>query len=360
MCICGSEGRSLFRASVALTALAVAAALSGCGGPSPGQGSRTARGASGPGESAQPPAPERIVTLAPNLTELAFAVGLGPRVVGVSDYVTWPPEALERPHLGGLFDPNLEAVVSLRPDLAVVLPSQAEAAARLEQAGIATVTIEIESVEDVARAARTLGERCGAPAAGRALATELVAKLAPRPGALAPRGDTGPGNAETDEAGAAAARPLRVLLSVDRAPGRTENLLVAGPGTYLDELLTRLGAVNVFEDAPVRYPQVGMEEVLARAPDAIVEIRAGSLAGAVASRLVSDWGRYPKIPAVRHGAVVVIAEDYALVPGPRLPLLYDRLERALRRAARQSVGHSIGQGVGQGAGRQPAAGQGAR
>jgi iron complex transport system substrate-binding protein len=284
------------------------ALLLGCGGSGPSGADR--------------PVPERIVTLAPNLTELAFALGLGPRVVGVSDYVTWPPEALERPHLGGLFDPNLETVVSLRPDLAIVLPSQAEAATRLERAGIATLTVGVESVEDVARAARTVGERCGVAEAGRALAARLTEELAPRPRAL------DAGTPSPDRTG-----PLRVLLSVDRAPGRTENLLVAGPGTYLSELVTRLGAVDVFEDAPVRYPQVGMEEVLARAPDAILEIRAGSLSAEVAERLVSDWGRYPNLPAVRRGAVVVIAEDYALVPGPRLPRLYDRLETALRRTA---------------------------
>jgi len=276
----------------------------GCGGPKPGP--RTSG-----------PAPERIVTLAPNLTELAFALGLGPRVVGVSDYVTWPPEALALPHLGGLFDPNLETVVSLRPDLAIVLPSQAESAAKLARAGIDTLTVDIESVEDVARAARMVGDRCGAADVGQRLADRLTEELAPRPEALRRGSST----------------PLRVLLSVDRAPGRTENLLVAGPGTYLDELLTRLGAVNVFADAPVRYPQVGMEEVLSRAPDAIVEVRAGDLPSPVAERLVSDWSRYPALPAVRRRAVVVIAEDYALVPGPRLPRLYDRLEQALRRAA---------------------------
>jgi len=293
-------------------------------------------GGAGPGSGADPPVPERIVTLAPNLTELAFALGLGPWVVGVSDYVTWPKEALERPRLGGLFDPNLERVVSLRPDLAIVLPSQAEAAAKLGRAGIATLTVGIESVEDVAKAARTVGERCGAAEAGQELAERLTEELAPRPDALKPRaprrGATGRSETEASEARAGTSPPLRVLLSVDRAPGRTENLLVAGPGTYLDELLTRLGAVNVFEDAPVRYPQVGMEEVLDRAPDAIVEVRAGDLPDTVARRLVADWSRYPALPAVRRDAVVVIAEDYALVPGPRLPQLYDRLEQALRRA----------------------------
>lgn len=287
--------------------LLATALLAGCGGSS-GSSSETA------GAGTHQPAPARIVALAPNLTEIAFALDLGPRVVGVSDYVTWPPEARERPSLGGLFDPNLEAVVGLGPDLALVLPSQEDVAVKLERAGIATLSVEIESLEDLARAAVTIGTRCGVPDAGRALAAELRARLAPRPVPGAPR----------------------VLLSVDRAPGRTENLLVAGPGTFLHELLTRLGAENVFADSPVRYPQVGLEEILAREPEGIVEVRPEPISPEDAERLLDDWRRYPGIPAVAGDALMVIGEDYALIPGPRLPLLYDRLEEAVRRAAAAS------------------------
>jgi len=287
-----------------LACLATALALAGCGAPS---GVTPDAAGAGPDE----PAPARIVTLAPNLTELAFALGLGPRVVGVSDYVTWPPEALERPSLGGLFDPNLEAVIGLEPDLAIVLPSQAEVADKLERAGIATLPVGIESLEDVERAAVSIAERCGVPEAGRKLAAELHDRLAPRPLPGAPR----------------------ILLSVDRAPGRTENLLVAGPGTFLHELLTRLGAENVFADSPVRYPQVGMEEVLAREPEGIIEIRPEAVPPETTERLLADWRRYPGLPAVAGDALTVIGEGYALIPGPRLPLLYDRLEEAVRRAA---------------------------
>lgn len=291
-----------------LACLLVAAALAGCGDPS--------------GMTPEPPkpagdraAPGRIVTLAPNLTEIAFALGLGPRVVGVSDYVTWPPEALDRPSLGGLFDPNLEAVVGLEPDLAIVLPSQAEVADRLERSGIETLRVTIESLDDLERGVVAVAERCAVPEAGAELAAELRRRLAPRPIPGAPR----------------------ILLSVDRAPGRTENLLVAGPGTFLHEMLTRLGAENAFADSPVRYPQVGMEEVLAREPEGIVEIRATTVAPEMVERLLADWRRYPGLPAVDGDALAVVGEDYALIPGPRLPLLYDRLEEVVRRAAERST-----------------------
>src|SRR5689334_1303434 len=87
------------------------------------------------GASPQPKGPEvpqRIVALAPNLSETLFALGLGDRVVGVGDFSTWPPEAADKPRLGGLFDANLERIVSLKPDLAVLLPSEKDLAAKLQ------------------------------------------------------------------------------------------------------------------------------------------------------------------------------------------------------------------------------------
>ena len=111
--------------------------------------------------------------------------------------------------------------MSLRPDLAIVLPSQAEAAAKLGRAGIATLTVDIESVEDVARAARTVGERCGAAEAGQALAERLTEELAPRPDALEPgaprRGATG--DQRTRGLGGESGAPRRRSGSCSRSTG---------------------------------------------------------------------------------------------------------------------------------------------
>lgn len=287
-------------------ALALAVLGMACGGSGP-------RGAPpGPEAAGGPRAPERIVTLAPNLTEIAFALDLGDRVVGVSDYATWPPEARERPRLGGLFDPNLERTVALEPDLALLLPSQEAVAAHLERVGVETLVVGVETVADLESAIGAVAGRCGVEAAGRALAAELHRELAPRPVAGAPV----------------------TVVAVDRAPGRTEGLLVAGPGNYLHELLGRLGAENAFADAPARYPQVGMEEVLARAPGAVLEIRPGPLPDDLRRRLLADWERFPNLPAVSRGAIHVIAGDGTMIIGPRLPRLYRAMEEALRHAAR--------------------------
>jgi iron complex transport system substrate-binding protein len=250
------------------------------------------------------------VALAPNLSETLFALGLGDRVVGVGDYSTWPPEAAAKPHLGGLFDANLERIVSLKPDLAVLLPSEKDLAAKLSPLGVEVLTIPNETLADVERSFTTVAERCGVPEVGARLAAEWRAGLAPRP------------------VSGGARRP-RVVLSVGRQEGRLADVLVAGPDTFYQELLDRLDAENVFADAPVRYPKVSLEELVARAPDVILELRAEEVPPESARLLVRDWNQLADIPAVRNGRVRILSGDWTSIPGPRLPKLYAELRKAL-------------------------------
>jgi iron complex transport system substrate-binding protein len=247
------------------------------------------------------------VALAPNLSETLFALGLGDRVAGVGDYSTWPPEAAGKPRLGGLFNANLERIVSLKPDLAVLLPSEKDLAAKLRPLGVEVLTIPNETLADVERSFITIGKRCGVPAVGARLAADWRAGLAPRPI---------PGR-------------LEVVLSVGRQEGRLADVLVAGPGTFYQELLDRLGAENVFADAPVRYPKVSLEELVARAPDVILELRAEEVSPDAARQLVRDWDQLGNIPAVRNGRVRILSGDWTAIPGPRLPKLYAELRKAL-------------------------------
>jgi iron complex transport system substrate-binding protein len=255
--------------------------------------------------------PRRIVSLAPSLTETLFALGLGGRVVGVDDYSVWPAAAAAKARIGGLFNPNLEKIVSLRPDLAVLLPSEHDVAAKLRGLGVDSLIVPGETLADVERSFVAIARRCGVAPAGERLAAAWREELAPRPV---------PG-------------ALTVMLSVGRQPGRLTGILAAARGTFLDELLARLGGVNVFGDAATRYPQVGLEEVVARAPQVILELRSDPAPPALAAALVHDWRQLPTVPALREGRIFVIAGDYVLVPGPRLPLLYRAMREALLAAA---------------------------
>lgn len=308
----GRAPARLARAGVAFGALGIVVVIASWGCRAEPAARRS------PGRAAAAAAPSRIVTLAPSLTETAYAVGLGSRVVGVSDYSAWPPEVAKKPHLGGLFNPDLERLLGLQPDLALLLPSQRDLAGKLGRLGIATLVVPTESLADVERAFVAVGDRCGRAEAGRAAASRFRAALAPRPMA---------------RVGGANGRPLRVFLAAGREPGRIANVLAAGPGTFLDELLARLGGRNVFADSPSRYAQVSLEEVVARAPDAIVELQGDPLPDAERRHLANDWRSLPGLSAAAAGHVTILAGDYVLIPGPRLPRLYDEMAAALARAA---------------------------
>jgi len=272
---------------------------------------RREREGAGPPSADTPKPAQRIIALTPSLVETLFALGLGDRVAGVGDYTYWPDEAVRKPHLGGLFNPNLERIVSLHPDLAVLGPSERDLGAKLRPLKIDMLIVPNETLADVERSFHTIARRCGVPEAGDRLAAEWRAGLSP---------SSLPGP------------PLKVMLSVGRSPGRLGEITVAGHGTFLDELLRRLGAVNVFADSPTLYPQIGIEEIVARKPDVVLELRSDPQTPEQVAAIIQDWQALPEVPAVRDHAVVVIADTFVLLPGPRLPQLYKEMREALLRA----------------------------
>lgn len=288
---------------ILLAALLAAWAVA-CGGGGPAESS--AGDTSAPGDAASN-APQRIVSMSPNLTEILFALGLGERVVGVDDFSNHPPQAAAKPRLGGFVDPDLERLVSLQPDLAVLLEAQAELAEELERLGIEALLVDNQDLADVEASIRTIGRRAGVPDRGEELARDFAAGLAPRPW-----------DGE--------APPPRVMIAVGRSPGSTGEVMVAGPRSYPFEMVQRLGADNVFADLERRYVTVGAEEVVARAPDFVLELHWRELTPETEAAMAQEWRR---LLGDEVGVAVVDGPE-VMVPGPRLPAVYDRMEAALR------------------------------
>lgn len=234
---------------------------------------------------------KRIVTLAPFLTEIAFAAGAGSKVVGVSAHSDYPPGARGLPEVSSAAGFAIEPLMALAPDLAIVWKdsARAEELARLRGFGIAVYVAQARTLEDVPRLLGAVGRLAGVePAAAieryRATLRALRAKHAGR-------------------------TPLPVLVEVWHRPLTT----IAGPH-WINEALELCGARNVFRDARGVAPQLSWEEVYARDPPVIVG--AGSAPDAAAFR--DHWRPRAALAAVRTGKLVFVPGDVIVRPTPRL------------------------------------------
>lgn len=261
--------------------------------------------ACGSEQSTRPPSSaNRIIALAPGITETLFELGLADRVVGVGNYSSWPPEVEQKPKLGGLFDARLETITSLQPDLAILLPSEEELRVQLERLGVEVLTVRSDTLAEVETMIGTIAERCGVAEQGEVVLERWRQGLAPDPIERSPK----------------------VLLSVGRESGRMADVLVSGPGTHLDELLGLMGAVNAFADVPLDYPQVGLEEILQRQADVVIDLQPSP---GTYEKLAVEWQNLRSQTDMAPACARVVAGDHVLIPGPRLPRLYRELREAI-------------------------------
>jgi iron complex transport system substrate-binding protein len=236
---------------------------------------------------------ERVVSLAPSVTEAIYALGAGGRLVGACAQCDHPNAARALPRVGGYLAPSVELVLAARPDLVVVVPSPGnrEAVRAVERAGISVLVLHDRTLGDLRAGIRTLAAALGTPDAGERLVADVDAGL------------------EAVRARVAGVRRERVLLVVGHRP-----LVVAGGATLQDELVTIAGGTNVAADAGTAWPPFSMEMVAARAPDVILDAAMGSEAGGRA--LFADLAG---VPAVDAGRVVPLDPDVVFRAGPRVP-----------------------------------------
>ncbi|GAB4331255.1 MAG: hypothetical protein Kow0099_02490 [Candidatus Abyssubacteria bacterium] len=262
-----------------------------------------------PEASAPAPRPARIVSMAPNITEILFALGLGDRVVGVTDYCDYPPEALKKPKVGGVVNPNLEAIVALAPDLVLAVPNvtQNTLFRTLRQFGIKVVTLPDESLADLFETIRLIGEETSRQKQAERMIQQLTAKF--------------------DEVRATTANLPRkkVMFVVGVNP-----LFVAGRGTFINELIQIAGGENIAGDSLSKYPQLGIEKVVTEAPEVILYTSLNyDLSSEQTERAKELWSPYQSLPAVKDGRIHGLVADHVTLPGPRLMLGVEEMARAI-------------------------------
>ena len=254
----------------------------------------------------------RLVSLNPSLTAIVLRLGGGDSLVGVDDYSAKVlPEIADRPRVGGLFDPSLEAVVSLRPDrvLLVAGVDQQSHAERLEKLGLQVEIYRNERLDEVLENIERLGGLLGQ----KQLAAERIrAILAMREAVkLAAQGRGRPAT----------------LAVVDRNP-----LFIVGADTFLDEMLESVGAQNLGRKLATGYPRGSIEWLIGARPELLLDMTPGAESAA------EFWGRWPSIPAVRAGSVVDVDARRISLPGPDI-------DQALRELAIAVHGAEIGAAI---------------
>jgi iron complex transport system substrate-binding protein len=243
--------------------------------------------------------PLRIISLAPSVTEILFAIGAGPQVVGRTTACNYPPEVVSLPTIGGFSAKSIsiEAILDLEPDLVVAgTRSQKDVVAALEGQGITVFTLAPESLADIEAGIETLGEITN----NRASAQKVVVDMQSRIAAVTEKVNTIP-----------AEKRLRVFYEVWHEP-----LTTTTHGTFIGELLKLSGAVNIFDDLAGTYPEVSAEQILELDPQVILGPSSHSdqlTANVIAAR--PGWG---KLSAVKNGAVYIVDANIISRAGPRI------------------------------------------
>jgi len=259
--------------------------------------------------------PRRIVSTSPSVTETLFALGLGDRVVAVSQHCHYPPEVNGRPRVGSYLKPNVEVIIGFRPDLVIVQSDAAEAAAQLARVKLNVLQVEHGDLEKMFAGMRSIALRCGVPERGAKLEADIRKRLA----AIRQR---------------TASLPRRSLVFiVGRSPGSLDNLIAVGKGSYLNELIAIAGGVNALERTPMPYPKVSLESIIGLNPDVVVDM--GDMAETLTvseehkRSVVALWNLHPSLKAVAQKRVFAVAADIFVVPGPRVAEAAEAFERML-------------------------------
>ena len=240
-----------------------------------------------------PRRPERIVSIGPSITEFLFALSVGPRVVGTDDFSDEPAAATTLEKVGGI-KVNFEKVVALRPDLVLSVKFSDGTIEKLTSAGLLVVVVDPQTASDVARTATLLGRAVGAE--GDALARDIQKKV----------------DDVRAKTAAATSKP-RVYHEIDASD--PTKIFTVGPGSYIDDLITIAGGVNIAAKAATAYPQLSAEEILRADPEVIVLAAADYSAKPEEVAARAGWSAITAVKNKRFGA---IAPNLINRPGPRV------------------------------------------
>lgn len=260
----------------------------------------------------------RIVSLSPSITEMIYALGALDRVVGVSSWVSWPPQVRNIRCVGGYLDVDLEVLVGVRPDIIFLQGVHSRVSEQARELGSRVLRIDMDTLAEIFEAARRIGREIGEEASGERVSRQLESEI----NELRRR--------------SSGRRPLRTLLYIGHElPQRSGSLLTAGGRTFLSELLEASGGKNIFGELERAYAEVSWEAVVARSPELVMTLAPGKVLCPEEEKAAREFWR-----GLAGAKAAFITFEGALVPGPRIGELAREMERAIS-FARDGEGHSL-------------------
>ena len=250
----------------------------------------------------------RIISLAPNITETVYALGLEDSLLGVSSFCDFPTAATSKEKVGGLYDSNVEKIYALKPSVVFYLPSQKSQAKRLESLGIETIMVKNNSLAEIDQTILTVGKVCDKPLKAKQLIETLQAALPKRVKATGLKG--------------------LVVVSRSVSEKQISTMYVAGKGSWYESILNHLGVENAYQGS-LPYPQVGIEGLLTMSPDFVIEIVVGAEEKKYTPKVQTEAWHFLYKPQSKHH-LFIISDLYAVRPGPRYPLLFNKFQNIIK------------------------------
>lgn len=234
----------------------------------------------------------KVVSLAPNITEIIYAIGAQDYLVGVTRYCNYPPEAMLKPKIGGMLDINIEALIGLKPDLVIQtqIGSSENLKKSLKHASIELMVLDFNNINDLLMGIQIIGKKLNLAENANKLMTKIKSEI------------------EANTVNTKKEKPNKILCILGHQP-----LVVAGNGVFLNELIELAGGINAAGNSKIPYPVWSIEEVLKSKPDIIIETNMDQI-----QNPFSLWTDFKEIPAVKNNRMVVLDRDLLTRPGPRI------------------------------------------
>jgi iron complex transport system substrate-binding protein len=255
---------------------------------------------------------QRIVSLSPGITEILFAIGVGDRVVGVTDFCNYPEKAKTLPKVGGLLNPSYETLITLKPDLIIHQPNKHKIKNFTDKLNIRNLPISMLSFEEIFSSIKQIGIATHSETGANRLIQSMREKI----------------DFHKERLAGVSQKSVLLLLGISNDSMR--ELYGVGPKTFLGEMLALAGGQNILSENHAQYPKVSKEFIIHESPEVIIEVGPKNILSVEASKKRRQgWQIFSTIRAIKNKNIHFIGSDYILIPGPRLVSILPHFVKAI-------------------------------